>query len=286
MESSLVTWLCCPLDGTPLGQQGGRLSCEQGHSFDIARQGYVNLLPVQHKKSRQPGDSKEMIAARRDFLESGVYRPIADAMVDQLLAGLPQQGQLRVMDAGCGEGYYTAALAKTLPQARPELQLEWLGLDISKYAIQAAARRDRHITWVVGSNRQPPVVPHSLDLILCAFGFHCFDGFNAALKPDGKILLVDPGPAHLLELREVIYPEIRRRPPAPLDAAFAAGLQLQQSHTLTFRTGPLANEQIRQLLLMTPHLFRASRAGKQAAERLDQFELTVDLVFRWLGHQQ
>jgi len=285
MKTSLVTWLSCPLDGAVLSQQAGRLSCAQGHSFDIARQGYVNLLPVQNKKSRQPGDSKEMVAARSAFLESGVYQPIVAALVDQLLAQLPDQGRVRVMDAGCGEGYYTAALAQALSEARPALEVEWLGLDISKYAIQAAARRDPAITWVVGSNRQPPVAPHSLDLILCAFGFHCFDGFNAALKPDGRILLVDPGEKHLLELREVIYPEVRQRPPASLDAAFASGLQLQRADTLTFSTGPLANEQIGRLLTMTPHLFRASRAGKVAAAQLDRLALTVDVVFRWLGRE-
>ena len=86
MSALPFTALACPLDGAPLQRQAVSLRCPEGHCFDLAAQGYVNLLPVQNKRSRDPGDSKEMVAARRRFLEVGHYQPIADAVARAVLA--------------------------------------------------------------------------------------------------------------------------------------------------------------------------------------------------------
>ena len=106
-----VNNLICPIEGEPLDVDAKRLFCKNGHSFDIARQGYVNLLPVQHKRSKQPGDSKEMVVARARFLNSGVYTPLAEELAEIYLYLLEDMNklddqQLCLMDAGCGEGYY------------------------------------------------------------------------------------------------------------------------------------------------------------------------------------
>ena len=176
------TALACPLDGAPLQRQGGSLRCADGHCFDLAAQGYVNLLPVQNKRSLDPGDSKEMVAARRRFLEAGHYQPIADAVAQAVLAGAVPGRTLTCLDAGCGEGYYLRQLAAAAAaEARP---LALAGLDISKWAVQAAAKRDLHdarsqagasaapcTTWIVGSNAGLPVLPATLDRVLCMFGF-------------------------------------------------------------------------------------------------------------------
>ena len=98
--------LACPLDGTPLHCTGSAWTCASGHSFDIASQGYTNLLPMQNKRSRDPGDSKEMVAARRRFLTAGFYQPIAAAVSRAVLADLPADASISCLDAGCGEGYY------------------------------------------------------------------------------------------------------------------------------------------------------------------------------------
>ena len=94
------TALACPLDGAPLHRQGAAWQCAAGHSFDIASQGHTHLLPVQHKRSLDPGDSKEMVAARRRFLNAGHYQPIAAAVARATLADLPRAAAC--LDAGCG----------------------------------------------------------------------------------------------------------------------------------------------------------------------------------------
>ncbi len=175
--------LCCPLCGQAFVELDKPLRCPEGHSFDVARQGYVNLLPVQHKKSKAPGDSKEMVDARQCFLDSGVYLPIAQMLLRTVDSLLPN-GDVTLLDAGCGEGYYLNYLAAHLNNESASL----IGVDISKPAIVAAARRNKAITWIVGSNKQLPVVPASLDVIICMFGYPMYEAFAKVLKPGGKVL--------------------------------------------------------------------------------------------------
>ena len=177
--------LACPLDGLPLHCNGSAWTCASGHSFDIASQGYTNLLPVQNKRSRDPGDSKEMIAARRRFLTAGFYHPIAAAVSRAVLADLPAGITSSCLDAGCGEGYYLRQLAAAVPD---EQTLALLGLDISKWAVLAAAKQDKRPSWVVGSNAKLPVLPGTLDRVLCMFGFPVYAEFARVLKPGGLLV--------------------------------------------------------------------------------------------------
>ena len=114
MQIAAATNLACPIDGLPIEAQGAQRRCTAGHSFDVAREGYCNLLVVQHKASRDPGDSKDMVAARRRFLETGLFEPIADRifkMVRECVAAA-QGGAFNIVDAGCGEGYYLDRLSR------------------------------------------------------------------------------------------------------------------------------------------------------------------------------
>jgi 23S rRNA (guanine745-N1)-methyltransferase len=266
--------LACPIDGLPLLSQARQLVCENGHSYDIARQGYVNLLPVQHKRSKQPGDSKDMVVARTQFLNSGVYQPVADCLADLIETRLNDECCL--LDAGCGEGYYLDHVVNRFGAD----DHSYIGLDISKPAIVAATRRNSQISWVVGTNRQPPLVAASVDIILCVFGFQSFDGFDKCLKPGGKVILVDAGAEHLQQLRQIIYAEDRSSSQSEVAAVAAKGFSMIDTRQLCFTTGAIENEQLNNLLLMTPHLFRATRQGKAAVSRLQQLQLTVDVVFR------
>ena len=256
--------------------QASRYCCERGHSFDIARQGYVNLLPVQHKRSRAPGDSKEMVVARRAFLETGAYAPIAEAVAESV-ASQKGEGAPAILDAGCGEGYYLAAVRRRLG---PGAKL--IGVDISKAAILAAARKHDGVTWVVASNRQRLVADGSLDMVLSLFGFPCYQPFAAALKAGGALLQVDAGPDHLIELRRLIYPEVRHKPLPTLDAAEQAGFALEQSRALQYPVELDSPQAIQQLMLMTPHFFRAPRQKREAVARLESLSLTVDVALRLL----
>ncbi len=271
--------LACPLDGLPLHCTGSAWACASGHSFDVASQGYTNLLPVQHKRSRDPGDSKEMVAARQRFLAAGFYQPIAAAVSRAVLAGVPADASISCLDAGCGEGYYLRELAAAVPE---DQTLALLGLDISKWAVLAAAKQDRRPTWVVGSNANVPVLPGTLDRVLCMFGFPVYAEFARVLKPGGLLVQVDAGPDHLRELREIIYPSLK--PERPADLQTPAGFRRLPTEALRFPIELTNAEQIADLLAMTPHLHRATAEGRARAAALTALSLGVEV--RLTGFQR
>ena len=180
MQIAAATNLACPIDGLPIDTHGTQRRCAAGHCFDMARAGYCNLLVVQHKASRDPGDSKDMVAARRRFLEAGHFQPIADHVFNaaRKCVTAAEDGAFNVVDAGCGEGYYLERLAR-LTAASPEPgTLGLAGIDVSKWAVKAAARRKAPVTWLVANNRTPPFLAGSVDLVLCLFGFPVWEGFQ------------------------------------------------------------------------------------------------------------
>ncbi|CAN1213164.1 Methylase involved in ubiquinone/menaquinone biosynthesis [Tumidithrix helvetica PCC 7403] len=275
--------LVCPIDGSALTPHEHSLTCPKGHNFDKARQGYLNLLVVQHKASRDPGDTKEMVAARTRFLSTGCYEPIAHAIADltkKHLAHIPCAERVTILDAGCGEGYYLDWMGKKAATWNSEAVL--IGLDISKWAIQSAAKRSREITWIVGSNRRPPFLARSIDLIVCAFGFPSFEDFRHILKPRGKIILVDPGVNHLIEMRQVIYSELREKISPAIASTEAEGFNLVDRYNLSYRSEVSRSEDIQDLFAMTPHYFRSPQSGKTALAQLKQLAFTVDVNFRIL----
>ncbi len=274
--------LACPIDGKKLEQTDKQLVCKNGHSFDIARQGYVNLLPVQHKRSKQPGDSKAMVMARTHFLNTGIYEAIANRLTEIVSALIIDDKDYCFLDAGCGEGYYFDLLVKKLGASKASNKLSFIGLDISKEAVVQATKRNKQISWVVGTNRQPPVEDESVDVILCLFGFFSEPGFRRILKPGGLIIVVDPGVEHLKELRKIIYPEVKKANSLDSSLADSGKFFLQCSESLRFDAEISGNEQINRLLIMTPHFYRASKEGREAACKLDNIHVTVDVTFRLL----
>ena len=273
--------IACPIDGERLASSDKQLHCSNGHTFDIARQGYVNLLPVQHKRSKQPGDSKAMVLARSRFLDGGLYLPVADKLNQLVLSQMRADKDLCFLDAGCGEGYYLDRLCQFLSEQEGQAGLSFIGLDISKDAILQSSRRNKQVCWLVGTNRQPPIVAESVDIILCLFGFVSVEGFSSVLKPGGLVILVDPGPEHLKELREIIYPEVSKT--QHNDTVIGqSGFSLLIKDTLTYHSRIDSNEQINNLLQMTPHFYRASKEGRTRAEQLSQLDVTVDILFRVL----
>ena len=263
--------LACPLDGGPLRRHGTSWRCDAGHCFDLAAQGYTNLLPVQQKRSRDPGDSKEMVAARRRYLNAGFYQPIAALVSRTVLANLHAGRAAACLDAGCGEGYYLRELAA----AGDGQRLALLGLDISKWAVLAAAKQDKRPNWVVGSNAKLPVLPATLDRVLCMFGFPVYAEFARVLRPGGELLQVDAGPDHLRELREIIYPTLK--PERAAEPLSPAGFSVLPAESLRYTVTLGGAEQIGDLLTMTPHLYRASAEGRAKAAALTALSLTVDV---------
>ncbi|WP_311063213.1 putative RNA methyltransferase [Halomonas sp. DWK9] len=275
MNSTPFQALACPLDGEPLQLEGGTWRCAAHHSFDVAKQGYVNLLPVQQKRSTDPGDSKAMVAARQRFLAAGYYAPIAKAIGQVMMRHCVESECYSCLDAGCGEGYYLRQLAQQLPEGQA---LSLIGLDISKWAVQSAAKQDDKQNpisrWVVGSNAQLPVQSATLDSVLCMFGFPVHSEFARVLKPGGQLLQVEAGPEHLRELREIIYPTLKTaREKAPSVPASFSALESEQVRYTVALDGA---EAISDLLAMTPHLYRASAEGREKAASLQQLTLSID----------
>jgi 23S rRNA (guanine745-N1)-methyltransferase len=264
--------LACPLDGKPLNPDVASWRCDAGHSFDVARQGYINLLPVQNKRSLHPGDSKDMVAARQRFLNAGHYQPIADAISKAVLPDFADESApLSCLDAGCGEGYYLRQLASS--DVKPGLEL--VGLDISKWATLAAAKQDRRPRWVVGSNAGLPILPGTLDRVLCIFGFPVYPEFARVLKPGGLLIKADAGPDHLRELREIIYPSLK--PEKPPEADPPDGFSTVATDSLRFPLTLTSQADIADLLAMTPHFYRAPAEGREKAAQLETLTVTVDV---------
>ena len=250
--------ILCPLCHLPLNRQPKVWSCAQGHSFDVAREGYVNLLPVQHKNSRDPGDNPEMVTARREFLQAGYYQPLRDAVVS-LLAPLKAQS---LLDVGCGEGYYTSAFTQIAPEV--------IGLDIAKPAIQLAAKRFRDIIWLVGSAAMLPVADASADVICSLFSQLQIAEMHRVLRPGGHVLVVTPAPDHLWTIREKLFEDVQTHDPDKFLAGFEAQFDFRNRQEVRCDL-KLTQPSLKQLLQMTPYAWKAKPEKRAALEHSETF---------------
>jgi 23S rRNA (guanine745-N1)-methyltransferase len=265
----------CPLDGKILTATDNALKCESGHSFDRAKEGYFNLLLVQQKASLDPGDNKEMVEARRRFLATGHFAPIAKKLAEFGKAFSTSHAP-RFLDAGCGEGYYLGQLREAMPRA------ELAGIDISKWAVKAAAKGHKGVAWAVASSKQLPFDKKFFDAVICLFGFPFWESFKSVLADGGHILLVDPAPEHLWELREVVYDQVNKTDLSRIEGALEAGFTLVKEETLNFRVTLEQNSAIQDLLAMTPHGYRITVDARDRLAKLDRLETRVSVVFRLL----
>lgn len=258
--------LCCPVCAGELTREDRVLRCPQGHSFDVARQGYVNLLTVGQKHSKSPGDTKEQVLARRAFLSGGYYAPIAEALCRLVLPLRPKA----VVDAGCGEGYYLRCLRGAWPQA------DYLGLDISKEAVRCAAGAEKSITWITATAASLPLPDGCADVVLSMFAMTAAAEFARVLAPGGHFVQVLAGPDHLLGLKSIIYPELFHREKTVHPAL--PGFSLAHSETLEFSFA-LEGEAVQHLLYMTPHVYRISQAGAERLRRTARLSDKAQVIF-------
>ena len=252
--------LRCPICGEKLNKQDKQFICPGRHSFDIARQGYVNLLTVQQKHSLTPGDTREQVLSRRAFLEAGYYAPIADA----LIAAAEKHGASgEILDIGCGEGYYSSRLAEALG-------LPLTGLDISKEAVRCAAAKYKNALWLCATAAHIPVADGSAGVLTSLFALTLPQEFHRVLKEGGLYLQVLAAEDHLLGLKGIIYDELHHKPKDSVPEL--PGFRLLESLPIRF-SFTVEGEQIRNLFSMTPHVFRIGKAG---AARLSQTEALTD----------
>ncbi len=272
--------IICPLCQQTLKQDEISYRCENGHSFDVGKAGDVNLLLANQKRSKQPGDSKAMVTARRDFLAGQFYQPIAERLANLIIR--LSQGEAKVIaDAGCGEGYYLRQIQKL---CYPNLPLFYrhsgalVGWDISKFAVQSAAKQaDFSATWITASNAAIPLTDDSVDILLSNFGFEVPQEFSRVVKSAGYVVTLDSGENHLRQMREIIYEQLK--PFQEKSYLPSEQFRLLKSEEVSYDVA-LNNQQLQQLILMTPHLFRANVSGKQALQNYAELSLTVNVILR------
>ena len=266
-----MSFFCCPVCGAPLEQVGGALRCGKGHSFDTAREGYTHLLPPNRKHSAAPGDDKGMAAARRTFLSKGYYAPLRDALCD--LAVRCTGDAPAVLDAGCGEGYYTGGIHRALLAAGK--QPRTAGIDISKFILRYAAKAEKDIEFAVASSYHLPVADQSVDLLINCFSPLALEEFSRVLRPGGTFFYVVPGPMHLWEMKQVLYdtpyPNEEKETPYP---GFAYREIVPVSGTITLPS----QEDLHALFQMTPYFWKTSQEGAARLAALNN--LTVRTEFR------
>lgn len=263
----------CPLCQQPLQLTDRTYTCDNRHQFDMAKEGYVNLMPVQHKRSKDPGDNKEMMQARRRFLEAGHYHPMRRA-VAELCAQALQDSEHQLLDIGCGEGYYTTFIAEALHQQSDQARVH--GLDISKTAVRYAAKRYPNCQFVVASSHRLPFANQSLDGILRIYAPCKAQELHRCLKANGAVITVTPAGRHLYQFKQGIYQDVRLHEEQPEDIE---GFELETQHKLNY-TMTLSGEQAFDLLQMTPFAWRASEAFKEEVKSATQFECEADFMIR------
>ncbi|MGM9549174.1 MAG: putative RNA methyltransferase [Faecousia sp.] len=252
--------LVCPICGSELNIAGKSCVCASRHCFDIARQGYVNLLTVQQKHSLHPGDTKEQVLSRRSFLEAGYYAPIADTLVETA-KDLRVSGE--ILDVGCGEGYYSARLAAALG-------LKLTGMDISREAVRCAAGKYKDAVWLCATASHIPAADNSCGLLTSLFALTVPGEFRRVLRPDGYFFQVLAAEDHLLGLKSIIYD--RLLPKHKDTVPDLPGFSLVKSIPIRF-SFTVEGHQVENLLSMTPHVFRI---GKDGAQRLHQTKSLTD----------
>ncbi|MFL0797984.1 MAG: methyltransferase domain-containing protein [Cellvibrionaceae bacterium] len=256
----------CPVCHLPLETSNSDLRCASNHSYDLAKEGYCNLLLANQKNSKAPGDSGEMVAARRQILDAGIYQPLSEKLRELVKQYSPET----ILDMGCGEGYYLGQILKGY-----EDELKAYGLDISKPAIRRAAKRYKDISFSVASNFQPPVLPASVDLVLRVFAPAPAEVVAKLLKTDGFYLIVTPGENHLRQIREKLYDDVRQHINEP---EVPEGFVLQDRVKVSYALEDLEPASISAIVSMTPFQWKGSEEGRAELGEQGLSALEMDFV--------
>ncbi|MGO4997964.1 23S rRNA (guanine(745)-N(1))-methyltransferase [Oceanisphaera sp. W20_SRM_FM3] len=265
----------CPLCHHALAPSAGGLACENNHQFDRAKEGYVNLMPVQHKRSKEPGDNVDMMQARRRFLATDHYHKLREA-VTELCVKYTLDTPRQILDIGCGEGYYTSYLADKL--AALSSCSTCYGLDISKVAIRYAAKRytSQHMQFCVASSQRLPFADSSLDAVVRIYAPCEATELARVLSSQGIIITVTPAARHLYQLKELIYDNVHLHDEA---AESVEGFELIEETTLNYDM-VLTGEQADDLLQMTPLAWKANAELRTRLQATSQLVFEADFMMR------
>lgn len=273
MRHSYICPKCC----RSLCFENGSFKCGENHSYDTARSGYVNLLLSNQMNTKLPGDNKLMVNARKSFLGKGYYKILTGAF-SEAVSLYKTPGGL-VLDAGCGEGIYTVSAAKAVTD------MDFMGLDISKAAVDAAAKRAKsealtNALFSVGSVFHLPVESGSCDMVTTLFAPWCGTEFLRVLKNKGTLILVIPGKNHLKQLKSAVYDKPYLNEPKD---GIPEGFTLIEKIPLHSQILIDSGEDIKNLFLMTPYYYKTSEEGHKRLEALESLETEIEfeiLIYR------
>jgi 23S rRNA (guanine745-N1)-methyltransferase len=276
MDQELI--LTCPVCQNHLKRDGQTLKCIKNHQFDVAKEQYVNLY---HNKNRNAGDDKEMLIARKHILDQGYYEAISDQLndeVSQLIQNIPQD-PIHIVDAGCGEGYYLDRLQQHL--ANHSQSISYYGFDISKKAIQLAAKRNPSINWFVANANTIPLETGQIELFINMFSYYSVKEIDRLLSKSGKAIIFRAGKTHLLELKEVLYDELTLKE----SQIESEAIEFKEIKEINFKSKVLikSQEDLQQLLLMTPHYWKTKHENKLNLLKLTELNVTLDIDIYFLS---
>ena len=230
--------LACPKCHQQLHLENKTLKCENNHCYDISKRGYINLLLNPDKATNNPGDSKESLVARKAYLNKGYYDPILNQVITCI----------------------------------DEFKHQY-GLDISKIAIDMATRYRKDVTWLVGNSKNIPILDHSLDFICALFTVVNQDELKRALKEDGYIVHVTANNQHLIEIKELIYDEIKVKS----DKYIRLDFNQVKSYDFKEKVHISNREDALNLLMMTPHYYHIKKEKRGVLDTLQGLDITIDI---------
>lgn len=258
----------CPICGQDLRRDEKVYLCPSGHSFDMASEGYVHLLPANRKHSKEPGDDKNMVRARKRFLSEGYYEVLREGLSGLILSLASQDPA--ILDSGCGEGYYTEGIRSALMGAGKTPHIA--GIDISKEAVRLASKRVKGTEFAVASAYHLPIGDRRTDFVLNCFSPLCDSEFRRVLRPEGYFIYVVPAPHHLWELKCAIYdrPYENERINVGYD-----GFTFEKKLSLEKRIILRNNQDILDLFTMTPYFWNTPHEGVARLESLESLETEI-----------
>ena len=261
----------CPVCLRELTDTGAAYCCSAGHSFDKSKFGYVNLLQSQKSSSKRHGDDRLMVRARRDFLDKGYYGFLLDELCGICEKYLPCSA--RILDAGCGECYYSSEIKKRLAFKN----FEFAGIDISKNALEYASKRKSGISTAVASLFSLPLADNSCDAVLNIFSPEANGEFLRILKNGGILIRVIPLEKHLFGLKAEIYEKPYENDVPPAECA---GFELLESRALRRETELQSNEDILNLFKMTPYYYKTGKEDQQKIASLCSLKTQIEFEIR------
>lgn len=248
--------LKCPVCSASLEKNAAQFICKNGHSFDIARSGYVNLA----HKHKPAGDNKEMVKARTAFLEQGAYSFLRTALAQRIQSLHPKV----LLDVGCGQGWYTGVLAQYADVC--------IGVDLSKEALLYASRHDKKSQYMLASIFDLPLEKDSVDVAVSIFTPIPDQELLRVLKPGGYFIAVSPGPRHLWELKSLLYETVYEN---PAYQRHLSGFREVSSEILQ-DSSVVANPW--DLFEMTPYRYKSPKAGMDAVAAARNLPVTFEFV--------